>query len=307
MKLKDLSKDESALSKKFWVVVVVLIMVAASTVVVFGFISPDPPQKVAMGDQVSVDYIGYVNVTGTPQVFDTSMWSVAVDNVTYPKAAWFTMRAQSAYKPLNFTAGNGQVVVGFDQGVLGMEEDETKTIVITPDQGYGQMDPNKLVSFDLTDDVPLFVESTQADFKTKFGVSAVTGLTVNDPNYKWDVSVLNVDTLADTVLYKNMPSPGEKYMVYDNPSSTFDTGWYVNIDSVNTTNDNGNGTITLTHQVEDWDSWDLVGYDTFTGKTSMFVLIDVDTANGTAVKNFNGPLLGNTMTFEVTMLDITSG
>jgi len=306
MKLKDLSKDESALSKKFWVVVVVLIMVAASTVVVFGFISPDPPQKVAMGDQVSVDYIGYVNVTGTPQVFDTSMWSVAVDNVTYPKAAWFTMRAQSAYKPLNFTAGNGQVVVGFDQGVLGMEEDETKTIVITPDQGYGQMDPNKLVSFDLTVDVPLFVESTQAEFKAKFGVSAVTGLTVNDPNYNWDVSVLNVDTLADRVLYKNMPSPGEKYIVYDNPSSTFATGWYVNIDSVNTTNDNGNGTITLTHQVEDSDSWDMVGYDTFAGKTSMFVLIDVDTANGTAVKNFNGPLLGNTMTFEVTMLDITS-
>ena len=128
-----------------------------------------------------------------------------------------------------------------------------------------------------------------------------------DPNYKWDVSVLNVDALADTVLYKNMPSPGEKYLVYNNPSSTFATGWYVKIDSVNATNDNGNGTITLTHQVEDADSWDICGYDTFAGKTSMFVLIDVDTANGTAVKNFNGPLLGNTMTFEVTMLDITSG
>ncbi len=307
MKLKDLSKDESALSTKFWVVVVVLIMVAAGTFVVVGYISPDPPQKAAMGDQVSVDYIGYVNVTGTPQVFDTSIWSVALDNDTYPKAAWFTMRAQSAYKPLNFTAGNGQVVVGFDQGVLGMEEDETKTIIITPDQGYGQMDTTKLVSFDLSVDVPLFVQSTQAVFKAKFGVNAVTGLTVRDPNYKWDVSVLNVDALADTVLYKNMPSPGEKYLVYNNPSSTFATGWNIKIDSINTTNDNGNGTITFTHQVEDVDSWDMCGYDTFASQTSMFVLIDVDTANGTAVKNFNGPLLGNTMTFEVTMLDITSG
>jgi hypothetical protein len=133
MKLKDLTKDENALSGKVWAVVVVLIMVAASAFAVVTFFTPDPPQTVSPGDDVSVNYIGFVNVTGTPHVFDTSEWSVAIDNTTYPKVAWFTMRAESAYDPLNFTAGNGQVVIGFDQGVLGMEEGETKTILITPD------------------------------------------------------------------------------------------------------------------------------------------------------------------------------
>jgi len=180
MKLKDLSKDDSALTKKIWVVVAVLIMVAASAFAAVTLLTPDPPQTVSPGDDVSVDYIGFVNSTGTPQVFDTSEWSVAIDNTTYPKVAWFTMRAQSSYDPLNFTAGNGQVVIGFDQGVLGMEEGETKTIVISPEQGYGQIDTSKLVKFNLTSSVPLFVETTISLFKTKFGVDAVGGLTVQD-------------------------------------------------------------------------------------------------------------------------------
>jgi len=307
MKLKDLSKDESALSKKYWAVFVVLIMVVGSAFAVVTFFTPDPTQTVSPGDDVSVDYIGFVNSTGTPQVFDTSIWSVAIDNDTYPKVAWFTMRAQSAYDPLNFTAGNGQVVIGFDQGVLGMEEGETKTIVITPEQGYGQMDPTKLVMFNLTNSVPLFVETTISLFKTKFGVDAVNGLTVQDPNYKWDVSVLNVDSNANRVLYKNMAAINQTYAVFTNSASTFETGWNIKIDQVNTTADNGNGTITFTNQVQDDDSWDMVGYDTFSGKSSMFVLIDIDTANGTAVKNFNSPLKGQVMTFQVTMLNIESG
>jgi FKBP-type peptidyl-prolyl cis-trans isomerase 2 len=306
MKLKDLSKDDSALTKKFWVVVVVLIMVAASGFAAATLLTPDPPQTVSPGDDVSVDYIGFVNSTGTPQVFDTSEWSVAIDNTTYPKVAWFTIRAQSAYDPLNFTAGNGQVVIGFDQGVLGMEEGETKTIVITPEQGYGQIDTSKLVKFNLTSSVPLFVETTISLFKTKFGVDAVGGLTVQDPNYKWAVSVLNVDSTADRVLYKNMAAPNETYAVFTNSASTFETGWNIKIDQVNTTADNGNGTITFTNQVQDDDSWDMVGYDTFSGSSSMFVLIDIDTANGTAVKNFNSPLKGQVMTFQVTMLNIES-
>jgi FKBP-type peptidyl-prolyl cis-trans isomerase 2 len=297
MKLKD---------GKVWAVVVVLIMVAASAFAVVTFFTPDPPQTVSPGDDVSVNYIGFVNVTGTPHVFDTSEWSVAIDNTTYPKVAWFTMRAESAYDPLNFTAGNGQVVIGFDQGVLGMEEGETKTILITPEQGYGQMDTNKLVKFNLTSSVPLFVETTTSLFKTKFGVDAVNGLTVKDPNYKWDVSVLNVDSTANRVLYKNMAASNETYTVFSNSASTFETGWKIEIGQVNTTADNGNGTITFTNQVQDDESWDIVGYDTFSGTSSMFVLIDIDTANGTAVKNFNSPLKGQDMTFQVTMLNIKS-
>ncbi len=41
-------------------------------------------------------------------------------------------------KPLEFTAGTGQVIKGFDEGVLGMEEGEEKTIHIEAKDAYGE-------------------------------------------------------------------------------------------------------------------------------------------------------------------------
>lgn len=43
-------------------------------------------------------------------------------------------------KPLEFTVGSGQVIKGMDDGVVGMEKEESKTIQITKDEAYG--DPN---------------------------------------------------------------------------------------------------------------------------------------------------------------------
>ena len=41
-------------------------------------------------------------------------------------------------EPLEFTLGQGQVIKGFDEGVMGMEINEKKTINIPADQAYGQ-------------------------------------------------------------------------------------------------------------------------------------------------------------------------
>jgi peptidylprolyl isomerase len=40
-------------------------------------------------------------------------------------------------EPLSFTVGSGQLIPGFDEGVRGMEIGETREIVISPDQAYG--------------------------------------------------------------------------------------------------------------------------------------------------------------------------
>ena len=45
--------------------------------------------------------------------------------------------------PLEFTVGAGQMIAGFDAGVVG----EKKTIQIDPDNGYGQKDPNAIIEF----------------------------------------------------------------------------------------------------------------------------------------------------------------
>lgn len=43
--------------------------------------------------------------------------------------------------PLEFTLGGGQVIPGFENGIIGMAVGEAKTITIPPDEGYGQRHP----------------------------------------------------------------------------------------------------------------------------------------------------------------------
>lgn len=40
--------------------------------------------------------------------------------------------------PFAFTAGQGEVISGFDNAVIGMEEGEEKTFTLSVDQAYGQ-------------------------------------------------------------------------------------------------------------------------------------------------------------------------
>jgi FKBP-type peptidyl-prolyl cis-trans isomerase 2 len=60
-------------------------------------------------------------------------------------------------EPLEFTIGQGQLIPGFEQGVLGMGPGESKTINIPSDQAYGPHDPEKVIEMD-RDQVPPGVE-----------------------------------------------------------------------------------------------------------------------------------------------------
>ena len=40
-------------------------------------------------------------------------------------------------EPLEFVVGSGQLISGFDNGVIGMNQGEKKTVVITSDEAYG--------------------------------------------------------------------------------------------------------------------------------------------------------------------------
>jgi len=51
-------------------------------------------------------------------------------------------------EPLEVTVGSGQVIPGFEMGLLGMAVGDKKTITITPEEGYGQ------IREDLIADVP---------------------------------------------------------------------------------------------------------------------------------------------------------
>ena len=67
------------------------------------------------GDIVQVDYTGTLE-NGT--VFDTSVGG----------------------EPLEFTLGEGRMIPGFEQAVLGMKVGESKTVTIPADEAYGPYD-----------------------------------------------------------------------------------------------------------------------------------------------------------------------
>jgi FKBP-type peptidyl-prolyl cis-trans isomerase 2 len=47
--------------------------------------------------------------------------------------------------PLQFTVGAGQLIEGFDQGVVGMHLNEQKTITIPVNEAYGEVNPALIV------------------------------------------------------------------------------------------------------------------------------------------------------------------
>lgn len=75
------------------------------------------PKTAQIGDTVKLHYTGTL-ADGTE--FDSSI----------------------GMEPLEFVIGEGKIVAGFEQAVIGMKVGEKKTFTLTPDQAYGQRDEN---------------------------------------------------------------------------------------------------------------------------------------------------------------------
>lgn len=89
--------------------------------------SIDTSKKVSNGSAIVVDYIGRL-ADGT--VFDTSVESVA-------KACGVYAASRNYTAGLPFTVGVGQMIAGFDEGVVNMSLKETKTLTIPAEKAYG--------------------------------------------------------------------------------------------------------------------------------------------------------------------------
>lgn len=57
-------------------------------------------------------------------------------------------------EPLRFTIGQGQMIPGFEQGVLGMEPGQSKTVHIPADQAYGAYRPDGVMDVDRSEIAP---------------------------------------------------------------------------------------------------------------------------------------------------------
>ena len=100
--------------------------------------------KVEKGNKVKVEYEGKFD---DGSVFDSS---------------------KTHGKPLEFIAGEGHVVPGFDNAIVGMEKDEEKEITIKPEEGYGP------INAELSKEVPR--DQLPKDQEPKMGMMLAVGL-----------------------------------------------------------------------------------------------------------------------------------
>lgn len=100
--------------------------------------------------------------------------------------------------PLEFEAGAGMMIKGFDEAVIGMEKDEEKNITLDPEEAYGQVN-EKLIQKIPKSQLP-------PDQEPKVGM--VLGLRLPDGN-QIPAKITEV-TENDVTLDLNHPLAGKK-------------------------------------------------------------------------------------------------
>jgi FKBP-type peptidyl-prolyl cis-trans isomerase 2 len=235
-------------------------------------------------------------------VFDTSLWNVANDSALYPKSLIFNLHSQSDYTPLEFQVGSGAMISGFDKGVLGMSVGETKVITVPPEEGYGNMNASLLFTMPLLILAPVYDITNYTVFYEVYSEVPEAGMMVQDPLYGWDILVVDANSNSDTVLLMNKPLVGQKFAIYGEPESSPSSGWYVEIVYIDSSADGGNGVIEIRNLLTNADAGMIEGVDTISGST--FYIDMVDESAGTFGMNYNNELLGKTLYFTVTLVEI---
>ena len=245
---------------------------------------------VKTGDNVAVDYIGQFE-DGT--VFDTSIQSVAQNDTLFPKSLSFSTR--ESYSPLSFTVGTGQMISGFDNGVIGMCVNQTKVLVIPPEDGYGYPDESLFLTESLTLSVPVFewVGNSTA-FSEIYYISPIIGANVKNPEYGWNMTVYHIDPVTEQVMVKNNPYMGE---IIDTSK-----GWLSQVKSIDTSANLGTGEIIIEHLLGYNDVSSLIFIDE---QGQQFSISRVDSASGTFTMDYNAEHVGKTLIFKVTLRSLT--
>jgi len=129
-------------------------------------------EKIQDGNTVKVNYTGKLE-DGT--IFDSSL--------------------DEGREPLEVTVGQGQLIKGFEDGLFGMSEGETKTIEIEPSEAYGE------INIELINSVP--------KANVPEGVQEGEMLQGNGPMGAVNVKVVEVND-ENVVLDANHPLAGKK-------------------------------------------------------------------------------------------------
>ncbi len=128
---------------------------------------------VEKGDLIKVDYKGTLE-NGT--MFDSS----------------------EGREPLEFTAGAGQMIKGFDSAVIGMKIGEEKTVTLKPSEAYGERNPEAIVSIPKQQLIDAGINNPEVGMKIFASGRPVTITEVNDENVTLD---FNPELAGKTLIF----------------------------------------------------------------------------------------------------------
>ncbi len=289
-------------------IVVVLVVGGVGFGLLYEHNHPQPPPSpltVVVGDNVTVNYIGYF--ASGPQIgkiFDTSIKAVAENNATYPKALEYTPRNKTGYTPLPVHVGpstpkdgyslNGvtysSVVTGFWKGLLGLAVNVTRSTTFPASEGYGALNQSCLVTAPLVQTIPTTVSYIPSAFSKAYsGVTAAAGVRFSDPIYGWNDTVVSANTT--NVVVARQPYVGETVSPY---------GWKILVQNLTSSK------ITLKSELTPNSPGNVLGKITnqTVCSTTQFIVWSVDLSAGTFVENYNSQVVGQALTFVVTVAAI---
>lgn len=97
--------------------------------------------EIQLGDCVDVNYIGRFQVNNT--IFDTTYENIArqegifIEGRSYEPLKIFVDTTGTQSPPEEYENYSSDMITGFMEGLIGMKENETKTVIIPPEKAYG--------------------------------------------------------------------------------------------------------------------------------------------------------------------------
>lgn len=254
------------------------------------------------GDRVTIDYVARFS-NGT--VFDTSIARVAQENGIYSDLR--------LYAPLIFTIGDGTVIPGLDKGVIGMRKGESRRITVAPEDAYGPEKKGLFATYKVHQSTPRVIPVKREErvpapvfFSRHLDAEPGDEITSGGTRYTYvrregNEVVLRIESVVGdhlalpktswngTIIAENETA----YLVRQDPPA---------VDTIETPL--GPATLTVTNEAVDLDVIAAVG-DSFTqqGRRGRVVA-----HNGThIIVDYNHPLAGETLVFDVTLLALEKG
>ncbi len=264
----------------------------------------EPEKVVEEGDMVSVHYTGWLE---DDRIYDERKVFDSTKEVTEPTIITFDERERGV--PFQFTVSD-EVIEGWVENIVGMQEGESKTFTIPPEKAYPEWTDEIIVEIERDEEIPVHEEIDKDTFTQIYGEEPEINMMVTDRFWSWDKTVVSIE--GEIVTMMHQPDVGETYQTYIEDS----WDWKTEVISIDSSED----VIMLRHDVEKpslvdaahiaLHREDFEEIEELKGKSGQrpdTTGIVVGVSDDTITMDFNEEVNNKDLTFEMEVLEIQKG